>query len=118
MESSPFKIALRMLILVLCVDGSAAAKTGVLTGDGVGASVLDRVPMTMITRHGRRADFAAVIEAVPAKDKPLVTDVSLEREGGTASVTVRHGDAADTVVLTADGALTVTSAGKTVLVSE
>ncbi|NQT86303.1 heparinase II/III family protein, partial [bacterium] len=97
---------------------AAAPKTSVLTGDGVGASVLDRVPMVMITRHGRQADFAAVLEAVPDKGRPLVTDVILARKDGAALVTVRHGDTADTIALTADGKLTVTSAGKTVLVGE
>ncbi len=94
---------------------AAAPKTDVLTGDGVGASVLDRVPMVVVTRHGRTVDFAAVLEPMPAKGKSLVNDVGLERKDGVASVTVRHGNATDTITLTADGTLTVTRAGKTVL---
>ena len=94
---------------------AAAPKTDVLTGDGVGASVLDRVPMVVVTRQGRKVDFAAVLEAMPAKGKSLVNDMVFERKDGVASVTIRHGNATDTITLTTDGTLVVTRAGKTVL---
>ena len=62
--------------------------TGVLIGDGVGATVLERVPMAMVTRRGRIASFVAVLEPVRAGHEPLVESVSLEQDedGQTVSV--------------------------------
>jgi oligo-alginate lyase len=62
---------------------TAQDDTGILIGDGVGASTLERVPMAMVTRNGRSATFVAVLE--PVKDgKPIgVQSVSIEQgEGG------------------------------------
>jgi len=94
---------------------AAAPKTDVLTGDGVGASVLDRVPMVVVTRHGRKVDFASVLEAVAANGKSLVNDMVFERNNEGVSVTIRHDNATDIITLTTGGTLVVTRAGKTVL---
>jgi hypothetical protein len=92
-----------------------APDTAVLTGDGVGASVLDRVPLAMVTRRGRDADFAAVLEPVRRESPPAVDDVTLERRADGVSVTVRRGDVRD-IISWGDGeALTVASGGETVL---
>ena len=42
----------------------ARAGTEVRTGDGVGESLLDRVGLVRVTRHGKQAQFAAVLEPV------------------------------------------------------
>ena len=44
----------------LLMNGAAA--TEILTADGPGGSVLDRIPMVMATRRGASARFAAVLE--------------------------------------------------------
>ena len=95
-----------------------APQTGVLTGDGVGASILDRVPMVMVTRQGAEADFAAVLESAPNGRGPTVSGVALERKGGSVAVTVQVGGGKDVVQLTEGNTLTVISGGKTVLASQ
>lgn len=90
---------------------AAAAKSEVLVGDGPCASILDRVPMIMVTREGSSATFAAVIEPVRAGHKPAVTAV----EAADGKITLRLGDASDTITLSPSNELVVTSKGKVVL---
>jgi hypothetical protein len=101
-----------------CLTMAPAPGTAVLTGDGVGASVLDRVPMAMVTRRGRDVDFAAVLEPLRPGSTPVVSEVALERQEDSVSVTVRRGDAHDVISWTDGKALTVVSGGKTVLASQ
>ncbi len=96
---------------------AAAPKTEVLVGDGPCASVLDRVPLIMVTRHGTEATFAAVLEPVRDGQKPTVTELSLAQQAGTVQIAIRNGDATDTVVLTPENKLLLTSGGKAVLSS-
>ncbi len=84
---------------------AAAPKTEVLVGDGPCASVLDRVPLIMVTRHGTEATFAAVLEPVRDGQKPTVTELSLAQQAGTVQIAIRNGDATDTVVLTPETSL-------------
>jgi hypothetical protein len=74
---------------------AAAEKTEVLTGDGPCASILDRVPMVVVTREGTWAMFAVVIEPVLNGRKPTVRDVTLVPAGNTT--TVRRADGTDTI---------------------
>ncbi|MBM4036741.1 MAG: alginate lyase family protein, partial [Planctomycetes bacterium] len=74
---------------------AGAPKTEVLIGDGPCASILDRVPMVMITRHGTQATFAAVLEPVLAGRKPVVGDVSVKP--GEISIAPQAGGASDTI---------------------
>ena len=94
---------------------AAAPKTEVLTGDGPCASVLDRVPLVMITRNGAEACFAAVLEPTLEGRKPTVSGVSFEQKDGNAVIAVRVGDSTDTVTLTPSNALTLVSGGRGVL---
>jgi hypothetical protein len=96
---------------------AAAPGTEVLVGDGVGASVLDRVPMVIITRRGAEARFAAVLEPVRNGQRPAVSEVTLGQEGETATITIRNGAATDTVMLAPENKLLLTSGGKAVLSS-
>lgn len=76
---------------------NAEKGTYVVVGDGVGASVEDRVPLAMVRRRGKTMRFAAVLEPVQTGEKPAVTDVSWkeEGEGKTFVVTVKRGGSAD-----------------------
>jgi len=94
---------------------AAAPRTEVLVGDGPCASILDRVPLILVTRHGAEATFAAVLEPVLGDRKPVVSDVSVEFKDGSAVVAIRLGASADTVTFTQANALTLTTAGRHVL---
>jgi len=94
-------------------DGQAA--TAVRIGDGVGASVLDRVPMMMVSRRGRRVRFVSIIEPVADGEKAAVSGVALESTAAGIRIAIRNGRRTDGVQLTADNQLTVTSGEATVL---
>jgi len=93
-------------------------KTEVRIGDGVGASVADRVPMAMITRRGPAARFACVLEPVPKGRPPAVTAVAADEAAGTIRVTVMRAGATDTLTLSPDNRVTLTSGPLTVLQSK
>ncbi len=59
----------------ILMDGQAGSEIAV--GTGVGESILDRIPMMMVTRRGAAARFAAVIE--PRKDRQAssISEVSI-----------------------------------------
>ncbi len=97
---------------------AGAPGTRILTGDGVGASVKDRVPLALITRQGRSARFAAVLEPVKANASPTVTAVELTATADAVRVTVRRGDTADTFDLETTGELTVREGDRTLLKTE
>lgn len=76
----------------------AAPATDLLLGDGPGASVEDRIPLTMITRRGKQACFAAVLE--PVRDTPAtVTNVRIIERNEAVRLEVRQGDATDVILL-------------------
>jgi hypothetical protein len=86
---------------------AAAKDTDIRVGDGVGASVADRVPMAMATRRAGAIRFAAVIEPV-AKDKsPVVTGVSLNPDPAGVRVTVARGQSRDVITLQTSGKVVV-----------
>ena len=80
----------------------APGRTAVLTGDGVGESVNDRVPMAMVTRNGRSVDFVAVLEPVKTGAKPTVTDVTYTG-GDSQVIRVTHGKTTDAIGFHPDG---------------
>ena len=79
--------------------------TAVTTGDGVGASVDDRVPMVTIGRNGRNLRFAAVLEPVRTGDQPRVAGVHLDETPDGLTVAVQLDGRADTVKIRPDGGL-------------
>ncbi len=82
----------------------AAPGTGVLLGDGPGASVADRVPLAMVTRLGKGARFAAVLE--PVKDGLSdVTAVRMAEQAGVIRLEVLKGGRTDVFLLDGDGRL-------------
>lgn len=68
--------------------------TEVLVGTGVGESVLDRVPLVMVTRHGPGARFAAAINPTIGDAEAEVESVELrnqETSGYLIRVRLRNG---------------------------
>ncbi len=86
---------------------AGAAGTEVRIGDGPRASVLDRAALAMITRRGRQAVFAAVLDPVQAGHEPAVTGVAVEQADGRATITVRRRDQTEAVALGPGNALTL-----------
>ncbi len=93
------------------LTAAAAPATTVYTGDGVGASVVDRVPMIMLTRHARNTHYATVLEPVSMESGPEVTGVELHTQNGTLSVVVHRGNRLDTVTCDTRYRCTVTTHG-------
>ena len=93
-------------------------RTEIRTGDGVGASVTDRVPLAMITRRGTAARFACALEPVPGGRQPTVTAVSAEEAGGTVRVTVIGTGAPHVITLSPDSRVEITCGGTVVLKSK
>ena len=87
----------------------------VLAGEGVGASILDRVPLVMIGRHGTAACFAAALEPIPAGQSPTITSVKQDVSSDHVRITVQKGNRVDQVTLSAAGKVTVVSDGKEIL---
>ncbi len=85
--------------LITHVTMAAELGTEVLVGDGPGASIDDRVPLTMISRHGIRARFAAVLEPVHDPKLATVTGVRIVDDDNTIRLEVCHGDVTDIILL-------------------
>jgi hypothetical protein len=97
------EVALRML-------SSAAPGTQLLLADGAGESVDDRIPLAMLTRRGRSARFAVVLEPLAKGAKAGVRSVEADNQ----QATVTHGDVVDHVVVS-EQAIEVRSGGQLVL---
>ncbi len=91
--------------------------TEIRTGDGVGASVVDRVPMMIVTRRGQQVTFAAAIEPLTRDAKGKVKSVAVKREGDGHVVTVTT-DAGEDVYTISPAAVTITRGDKTLLSGE
>ena len=78
---------------------AAEPQTEVLVGDGPGASTADRVPLTMISRHGKKVRFAAVLEPVRDDQLATVTNVQIMDSDDTALIKVSQGDMTDTILV-------------------
>jgi hypothetical protein len=95
---------------------AAAPHSQVSTADGPASSVLDRVPMTIVTRKGKSAFFAATIESAPTGRQPAITAVSAEQTGDGIKVAIQNGSEPETLTLSRDLKLTLTR-GQTALLS-
>jgi len=80
----------------------AAPNTEVLVGDGVGASVLDRVPLVRVTRRGQGTRFAAVIEPLSGAAPPEVCAVAWREQDGRIEIDVVCRDRRDVIGADAD----------------
>ena len=92
--------------------------TSILTGAGPCASVLDRVPLVMLARRGKTAQFACVLEPVAKGKEPAVTTVETREAAEGIRVTIRNGSGTDTITLRDDNAFTVRTGGNVALKSE
>jgi hypothetical protein len=97
---------------------TSAPGTQVLTADGPGETVMERIPMTMVTREGTSAQFVAVLEPVPNLETPHVSQVSAALDAATKTVQIAYGDREDILTFTADETLTFTVDGEQVLSDE
>ena len=87
---------------------AAQEDTMVTIGEGVGASIADRVPMTMIGRDGGNAHFAAVLEPVVTGNKPCVNGVRLAETSECLTITVERGHQMDRMRIFLDDRIQVT----------
>ncbi|MBN1422341.1 MAG: heparinase II/III family protein [Planctomycetes bacterium] len=94
---------------------AGAPDTAIAVGTGPGGSVLDRIPMVIVTRRGERQRFAAAIEPIAAGKAPAVTSVAIEECDGGIRATVIRGGAADRVTRIPGRGVTIESRGRTVL---
>jgi polygalacturonase len=67
----------------------------ILTTDGPGESVLERVPVAMLTQRGAAAPFAAVIESVAGNDSLSVKNSEWKYAEGTIQIAVARGASSD-----------------------
>jgi len=116
--AGPIRLAFVGKDVTTHLAADAADGTDVLTGDGPCASVLDRVPLVMLTRRGKTARFACVLEPVKAGAEPAVTGVDVVRRGEGLHVRVHRRDGEDALDLTDAGHVRLTCGGKVVLASE
>ena len=66
-------------------------------GTGVGASVLDRVPLVIAERRGERVGFAAVLTAHATAAPSLVSGVRTRRNGATTTIEIVRGKRVDRI---------------------
>ena len=76
---------------------AAHEDTTVITGDGVGASVTDRVPMTMIGGNGCNVYFAAILEPIVMGKKPQVNGIRFTETNEYLLVAIERGRQIDQV---------------------
>ncbi len=86
---------------------AAQEDTTVTVGQGVGASITDRVPMTMIGRTGRNVHFAGVLEPVVADRKPRVTGIRCTQADKGLVIGVERGRQTDSIKILRDNRVQV-----------
>jgi hypothetical protein len=99
--------------LTLAEDG----RTAVTTGDGVGASILERVPLVVFTRYGSETCFAAILEPVVGGREPQVQGATVSEEGGEAVIAVKNGEETETISISPESRITVSVGDDVVLKS-
>jgi hypothetical protein len=91
---------------------NAHESTEFFTGDGPCASVLDRVPMTIVRRTGSKARFAVVIEPVRTGRSPAARSIVLAESSGKYTI---EGNGIESITLTKDGRIDVRKGDRLVL---
>ena len=92
----PIRVRFEDARVTTCLTMAAQPGTVVTTGDGVGVSVDDRVPMVIIGRNGQNPHFAAVLEPVRAGDSPRVTGIRLSETADARIIAVELAGRSDT----------------------
>jgi hypothetical protein len=92
---------------------AGARGTSVLIGHGPLGSVLERVPVVMVSRRGRSAVFCAVLEPVKKPASPTVTGLDVTDQSGRIHVSVRAGVRTDSITWDRAGSASVSARGTT-----
>lgn len=86
------------------LTAAGGAETLVCAGDGVGASLEERVPLVLLRRSGQRAVFAVAIEPTKNGSGPGVASaVEVDSKDGAIKVKVVVGKATEEFTIEADG---------------
>lgn len=88
-------------------------KSEFLIADGPCASILDRVPLVIVSRSGKVARFAAALEPVASGEGPTVSAVSLDASNGTTNIDVHRGGAMERLTILVGGEWQFTANGET-----
>jgi hypothetical protein len=99
---APIQVTFTGKAVTTTLTVAAAPETGLLLGDGPGQSVLERIPLAMLTRRGARVRFVAVLAPIPTGRPPTVTGVSVDERDGGVAVQIRQGAQGETVTVAAD----------------
>ena len=94
------------------LTAAAERDTAVLIGDGPCASVLDRVPMIVLSRVGKRAVFAAVIEPIREGRRARVRSIACDKTSDGYTIS---GDGLETISIGKDGRVTILDKGQILL---
>ena len=96
-------------------SGAGDQATHVRAGDGVGASIEDRVPLVLLRRSAERTTFAVAIEPVTPAETPSVQAVAVTRDGDVLRVKVTTSHGVDELTLRPAGVAEAQRGGKTLL---
>ena len=88
MTDAPINVSFEGGKAALFLAMAPAPGTRVAVGDGVGASVTDRVPLVIVSRRGRTARFAAVLQPSTGPMAPVPPEVQCTADGAQLTVTV------------------------------
>ena len=97
---------------------AATPGTEVRIADGVGQSVVDRVPLAMVSRRGDRVQLAALLEPVPEGQAFATPSLSVQQEQGVIRMVVERDGTRDEVTLNDQDQVQVRRGGRLVLASE
>jgi len=105
--AEPIRIRFEDASVTTHLTMAAQDDTTVIVGDGVGASVTDRVPMSIISRAGREVCFAAVLEPMPSGSRPFVTGLRCTETTAGSVIVVERGRRTDTLTILPGGIVSV-----------
>ncbi len=89
------------------LHAAAMPDTGILVADGPGSSVLERVPLAMLTREGATARFVTVLEPVRTGTPPTITTVkTMDADQGLVVRITRKGKM-ETIRISTNYAITI-----------
>ncbi len=91
-------------LLLAAAGGSQSSEpTIVTTGNGVGGSVVERIPLSILTRQGRSVQFAAVLVPVQEGAAFPVDGIELQSRKGTYQIRISRGQETDLITLDPQG---------------
>ncbi len=91
------------LLLVAPALEKSSADTTLTVGNGVGASVVERIPLAIVSRRGNSAQFAAVLVPTTAGATCPVSAIDLQVQDGTHRIRIDRGAVTDFITLDPQG---------------